>query len=143
MEDILIRHGNRSIRFDHMPVLAEHISIPPHEEVSDANHSYSFTENGGDLCFHSPEALPEGSLSLASFLAAVAAGFPNTDSKIRPERANEELRILTTADSGSDLLPGIPSLLSGDNPIVNWMSFGDVLSRTYGIEQFALINWSD
>jgi hypothetical protein len=143
LEDILLQHGGGMIKFDRIPVLAEHISIPPHQEVIDAKHSYSFTELGGDLCFHSPEALPEGASSLAAFLNSVANGFPNDDRKIRPERAAEELRLLIGSDSEQEFLPDAAALLRNDDPISSWMEFGYMLNRTYGIEQFALINWKD
>ena len=143
LEDILVQHGSGVTKFDRIPLLAEHISIPPHQEVGDAKHCYSFTELGGDLSFHSPEALPEGASSLAAFLNSVAYGFPNGDWKIRPDRAAEELQLLIGSDSERELFPGALPLLRNDDPISSWMAFGDVLSRTYGIEQFVLVNWKD
>jgi len=80
---------------------------------------------------------------LAAFLASIAAGFPNADSKILIERANEELRLLIAPEPEGELLPGALSLVQDDDAIASWMGLGDALSRTYGIEQFALINWSD
>jgi len=144
IEELLMQDGGNTIRFERIPVLAEHISIPPHQEVTDSKHSYSFSERGRDLCFHSPEALPEGGGTLATFLSSVAAGFPNADRKLRMDQAAEELRLLLTSVFGeAELFPAAMPGVDTDDPISSWMAFGDILSRTHGIEQYALINWRD
>ena len=68
LRDMLINGATGSVNFNAIPVLRAHISIPPHIRVVSAKHSYSFTESGTDLCFHSPTALPEGAVTFADFL---------------------------------------------------------------------------
>lgn len=63
LEDVLLDNGKGTIRFDRVPVLAEHVTIPPHDKVTSAKHNYSFTESGKDVCFHSPQSLPDGSVA--------------------------------------------------------------------------------
>lgn len=58
LEDILLNHSHGTAGFNRIPVIPQHITIPPHATVTSAKHSYSFSEQGRDLCFHSPEAFP-------------------------------------------------------------------------------------
>jgi len=141
LEDLLVHDGARSIAFDRIPVLAEHISIPPHDVVTSAKHYYSFDDRGADLCFHSPTRLPDGSSSLARFLADTVAAFFRDDGKIRRDGANEMLQLLIAAQDDEELLPDAQDLLRSDDPIANWQAFGARLRRDYEIEQFALVAW--
>jgi hypothetical protein len=142
MDELLLHTGPSgvSINFPAVPVLREHITIPPHASVADANHSYSFTEAGDQVCFHSPTSLPEGQESLTSFLSRVA-GDGREDG-------------LIYADSASDVLNSLLSFLREDGPqlsldsqdrdgdgISRWREFGWVLRTEFGIEQYALVNW--
>ena len=63
LEDILIHSSKGAVNFNAIPVMQEHVSIPPHAVVTNAKHSYSFTERHRP-CFHSPLSLP-GRKSLA------------------------------------------------------------------------------
>lgn len=142
LEDILLNNGGTTIRFDRVPVLAEHISVPPHDTVTSARHRYSFTESGTELCFHSPESLPEGAANFAKFLMAVSGGFLDGGEKIQPQKANEELRQMIDASEA-----GMPHDLNlesdDDDPIGNWFAWGDYLRLRYGIDQYALVRWGD
>ncbi|XDD41710.1 hypothetical protein AB3N58_10350 [Leptospira sp. WS60.C2] len=40
-----------------IPILRNHISIPPHERVKDDNHYYAYSENGDDISWHSEEII--------------------------------------------------------------------------------------
>ncbi len=144
LEEILLNNGGNTIHFDRIPVLAKHITVPPHDTVTSAKHRYSFTEAGTELCFHSPEAVPDGAANLAAFLTAVSEGFLDGGEKIQPQQANEELRQLidTTKADQSDGLPIIFETV-GDDPIGNWRVWGDYLRLQYGIDQYALVSWRD
>jgi hypothetical protein len=142
LEDLSIVSGSSGIRFDRVPLLAEHISIPAHEVVANAKHSYSFTESGTDLCFHSPVALPDGAASLGSFLTGVSTGIANGDSLITPERAARALEDLIAGGPNSEPVPEGRQYLKMDDPISGWLSWGDLLKRDYGIEQFAVMSWT-
>lgn len=144
LEEVLLNNGGNTIHFDRIPVLAEHITVPPHDKVISAKHRYSFTEAGRELCFHSPEALPDGAVNLTKFLIAVSEGFLGGAEKIQPQQANEELRqlIKATEVDQPDRLP--ISFGSGeDDPIGNWLAWGDYLRLRYGIDQYALVSWRD
>lgn len=131
------------INFERVPVLAEHISIPPHDVVKDAKHSYSFSERGTDLCFHSPTSLPEGAGTLATFLAAVASDFLRDEHNVRLDTANAELEELTGAgDSEGRILDEIPEFSPGD-PIGNWFVWGEALRAEHEIEQYAFVKWHE
>ena len=145
MEDILIHRPSGSLNFKAIPVIQEHISLPPHDKVTSAKHSYSFTEHGTDLCFHSPLSLPEEGRSLADFLTSII-GNPQSDGDfISPERAQSALRELFFDRDGEDrggLLPGdFPE--NSEDGIASWLHWGDFLKTEYQIEQFALVRWGD
>lgn len=142
-DEVLINKQNDKILFDNLPILAEHVTIPPHDRVSSASHSYSFTESGKDICFHSPLSLPEYSNSLAYFLDGVADGFLQREDKIRPEDANEMLRsmieYISAADDREFIFP-LDEIDAGD-PIGNWFAWGDYLRNEFEIDQYALVSW--
>lgn len=144
-EDIVLNDHGRRIRFDQIPVLAEHVTIPPHDKVSDAAHSYSFTELGTDLCFHSPLSLPEHASTLREFLERISDGFLERGEKFRPENALNELRQLVTFVTNADADASEPPIsfdaIYSDDPIGSWLAWGDYLRSEFGIDQFALVLW--
>lgn len=142
-EEILIHSANGQINFDAVPVLKEHVSIPPHASVTSAKHSYSFTEQGSDLCFHSPEALPEGATSLAKFLTRVVGRLDAEDGIIRPDNAGQELRNIFEQSEDADN-PLFPPILRGEGDgVESWLHWGAYLKAEHQIEQFALVRWAD
>lgn len=142
LEDIVVNDGSSNIHFNRIPVLAEHITVPPHVVVTSAKHRYSFTESGTDLCFHSPEALPEGAMNFTKFLSVVCEGFTEDGNKIQPNQANQELHELIQATETT-----VPDELNfedkGGDSIGNWFTWGDHLLQQYGIHQYALVSWED
>ena len=143
LEDVLIEDGGRGIRFDRLPVFAEHITVPPHVAVTTASHKYSFTESGTDLCFHSPEALPDGSTNLATFLGKISAGFLDGGEKLSPDRSDQMLSELIADVYGDQETVTATFRTEGEDPIGRWFSWGDHLRSEYEIEQFALVRWDD
>jgi hypothetical protein len=143
LEDILIESGGGGIRFERLPVLAEHISVPPHAKVTTASHKYSFTENGTDLCFHSPEALPDGSTNLTKFLKKISAEFLDGGEKLTPEGSGQLLGELIAEVFGDQEKEAATFSTEGEDPIGRWFSLGDHLRNEYEIEQFALVRWND
>lgn len=145
LEDILIHGTSGAVNFNAVPVMQEHVSIPPHDTVTSAKHSYSFTERGTDLCFHSPLSLPEGNRSLAYFLTGVVGNPRSDEGFISPERAQGMLRELFSGAAGedrSDLLPGdFPQ--DAEDGIASWLHWGGYLKTEHQIEQFALVRWAD
>jgi len=144
-EDILIRSSSGAVNYSAVPVLQEHVSIPPHDLVTSAKHSYSFTERGTDLCFHSPLSLPEGNRTLAYFLTGVVGNPQSDDGFIAPERAREILREIFSGaedEDRGDLLPDeLPN--EAEDGIAGWLHWGDYLKTEHQIEQFALVRWVD
>ncbi len=143
IEELLLTDGGRRIRFDRMPVFAEHISVPPHKAVTSASHRYSFTESGTDLCFHSPEALPGGSMDLATFLDKVSAGFLDGGEKLSPDGSDQLLNELIADVNGDQKEAAQAFRPEGEDPIGRWFDWGDHLRNEYEIEQFAVVRWED
>ncbi len=143
LEEVLVEDGGNRTRFDRIPVLAEHISVPPHIKVTSAAHRYSFSEKGTELCFHSPEVLPEGSMGLPSFLAKVSSGFLDGGEKLAPDGSHQVLDELITEVYGDREREAATLDIESDDPLGRWFAWGDHLRTEYSIEQFALVLWKD
>ena len=145
LESVLINHQTGKIQFSHVPTLVEHVSIPPHDRVDDANHRYSFYESGKNLCFHSPTVLPDGVQTLANFLESASEGFIEEQNIVTQENAYKELMELVEGSNFAKLL--MPNQLRFDydkeDPIGSWLVFGDSLRRNYDIHQYAFVKLSD
>jgi hypothetical protein len=144
-EDLLIHSSGGSLDFTAIPVLREHISVPPHDKVLSAKHSYSFTDRGTDLCFHSPVSLPEGNRTLAHFLSEIV-GNPQSDAGfISAREAQAMLREILYGTEGEDRGSLFPEDLpqNGEDGIGGWLHWGEYLKEAHGIEQFALVRWAD
>jgi hypothetical protein len=144
MEELLLHTGpdGVAINFSAVPVLREHITIPPHAQVTDTSHSYSFTESGDQVCFHSPLSLPESQTNLSDFLSRAIGNVGSQGRFINADAASEALIDLVSSRGdeqplGVDFQPG-----DGDG-ISRWQEFGRVLSADFGIEQYAFVNWND
>lgn len=138
LEDVLVHLESGSVAFDRVPVLLEHVSIPPHDLVIGSKHSYSFDERGADVCFHSPMSIPDGGGNLAKFLLRIQRDFQKDDGKITADRAIKVLKDLVESVGLADFEA---AELSDANPIGSWLIWGDFLQRNYGIEQYAFVRW--
>ena len=125
-----------------IPIFAEHIAIPPHATVSSAKHSYSFTESGSELCFHSPLNLPERSDTLVSFLKGVQRKFLEGEANVTMETANQVLNKII-GEGDDENLRDVGEFTGDGNPILNWLAWGDFLRRTYDIHQYAFVKWNE
>lgn len=118
-----------------VPVLSEHISIPPHELVTTAAHKYSFTESGDEVCFHSPKHLPEGSLLFHQWLGGLISSASSADGLMPLGDSRRYLEELVTAALGENQrefeLPKDPSHA--------WFTWGEHLNRYYAIEQYGVV----
>lgn len=140
-DDVRVDDGSMQIRFDRVPVFAEHVSIPPHAAVTHARHKYSFSEAGTELCFHSPEGVPDGARRLRDFFKEVSQGFLEEGPKLRPRESMQVLQDLIEATGERDAAGPISLDQPSDDPIGAWLSWGDHLKTTYDIDQYALIRW--
>lgn len=129
------------VDFSSVPVFSGHVSIPPHETVTNANHNYSFRPDGQQVCFHSPKEISDGSILLSSWLNSLYdqtydARWLNAD-----EAENILMRIIQALKLE---LPEI-SREPGREPnwIERWLRFGKMLANDYSIEQFAFIDWEE
>ena len=134
--------GGGAINFSAIPVLREHITIPPHAVVTDASHSYSFTELGEQVCFHSPLSLPESQSSLSAFLERVVGNIGPEGRSISADGASAALNALLSPQMDEQPL-GVSFQVGDGDGISRWREFGRVLRTDFGIEQYALVNWND
>jgi hypothetical protein len=145
MEELLLHTGPGAVavNFSAVPVLREHITIPPHAQVADASHSYSFTESGDQVCFHSPISLPDSQSSLADFLVRVSGAIGRQDGFIYADGASEMLSNLLYFSQEDEQPLGISFPVGDGDGVSRWQEFGRVLRTDFGIEQYAFVNWND
>jgi hypothetical protein len=137
----LINSSTGQIQMDRVPILNEHICIRPHCKVTSAKHAYSFSENGSEVCFHSPVSLPDAGKPLGRWLTGAFTAFRESDAQQR-----------FTVDNA---LNGLRSLLAGEDPfqipvhvfetndgIEAWHRFGAFLQEEHSIEQYAIVEWT-
>jgi hypothetical protein len=138
LEDLVIIHRRMRIEFGRLPFFAEHITIPPHDSVISAKHSYSFLEDGSEICFHSPVALRDTVVKLSAWLSELSSVFLRGETVVRSDNALEQLWLLTSQnneDAGFEFtdIAGTQAGFEG------WLVWGDFLWREYAIEQYAFV----
>jgi hypothetical protein len=127
-----------SIRFQNIPILREHIVIPPHERVTTHKHKYSYLENGNEICFHEPTKL-DGEQTLGQTIYEYLKfqdGQPTTQ--------------MTNLQESISLLNGLQNELFEENQfsqkeniLESWLDFGEKLRTEYEIFQFMLIKFKN
>lgn len=127
--------SGHSVHVPSIPILSEHVSIPPHDLVTTAAHKYSFTERGSDVCFHSPKYLPEGGLSFQDWLGSLISMASLEDGLTPFGDSRHYLEELVDAALGENRrefeIPKDPSLA--------WFAWGEHLRSNYAIEQYGVV----
>ena len=131
-QNILTSTG--SIRFQNIPILREHIVIPPHIKVNTHKHRYSYLESGKEICFHSPTKLDnEKNLGQTVYdFLRFRDGQPTTEMI----NLNESVSLLSNLSEGiiSEKVSN-----SSEQIIDRWLEFGKTLWNEYEIYQYMLI----
>ena len=139
---VVVHTVTSSTTLSNVPLLREHISLSPHAPVTSAKHSYSFTEDGDEVCFHSPLTLPEGGIRLGDWLAQITAD-TNRRHMIIGDEAREVLAYLIKGRSADEMLSHPRGVLDERNVMAAWMMWGEHLFREHSIQQYALLRWKD
>ncbi|MEM8325039.1 hypothetical protein Q4S25_17375, partial [Morganella morganii] len=107
------------------PFLKEHISIPPHERVSNDNHYYAYSESGVDISWHSPQVIKQEPSRLSDFYNNLFNTVINNEEAMLPQKELAERinRISTEFGYQPDK--------NDDSPISNLKKHGDWLRETY------------
>ena len=135
-------HGTQ-FRFEDVPFLADHVCIPPHILVTDAKHSYSFTEKGKELCFHSPTSLPEGVTQFGAWFDSLASDVDSDDYLFSPRQSKDRLKRLIVGDGKEDdVIPHPEGLFGIEDDMAVWSEWGKYLRETYSIHQYFFIVWN-
>ena len=132
------RHNSLAPLITRIPGLDEHIVIPPHTRVQDAKHAYSFTEDGTEICFHSPEALVEAGQRLSMWLAQLSTGIVDPSSEFGYISAESAGAVLREVVSG---LSGVEDFVVEEGNVSDWFTWGSILEEKYRILQFAFVIW--
>lgn len=131
-QNILTSTG--SVRFQNIPILREHIVIPPHVKVKTSKHKYSYLENGHEICFHDPTRL-ESAQTLGQTIYDILKfreGQPTTEMT----KLEESISLL---DSLQNELFEQKTKIDNQSVINMWVEFGERLRADYDIFQFMLI----
>lgn len=142
--DVVI-HGTTPPPFLDIPWLEGHVSIPPHDTVASASHSYSFDPSGGEVCFHSPLLLDGERRTLPAWIANLARSiqFDRAPAIGRSDELLAELRDivgLRAEPRGDRDREGLAEQPERNlDYMTEWMAFGDQLEEHFGISQFAFI----
>lgn len=131
-QNIITPTGN--IKFQNIPILKEHIVIPPHKKVTTHKHKYSFLENGKEVCFHEPTILND-----EQTLGQAIYNFLNFNDG-QPTTGMINLSVST--DLLNNLQNGIfkvPQANNNEEIIGRWTDFGEKLRAEFEIYQFMLI----
>ena len=125
-----------SIRFQDIPILKNHIVIPPHALVKTHKHRYSYLENGSNICFHEPTKLASNK-SLGQTL----------DEYLNLKDGHPTTKMMNFQDSLT-LLNKLQKQLFGEimldqesNMIERWLNFGEKLRTIYDIYQYTLLKF--
>lgn len=117
----------------HIPFLKNHVSIIPHEIVTNSNHYYAYSQTGTDISWHSPSILEYEPRRLSDFIY-----------KLFSDKQNEEMSsIANIAMNIIDMLEGAKSEFNfenyKENPILLIKKYGEWLKTNYSIKQFMII----
>lgn len=141
----VVIHGSAPATFPGIPWLEGHVSIPPHDTVASASHSYSFDPTGGEVCFHSPRLLDGQRRTLPGWIANLAEStqFDRAPAISRSDELLAELRdvvgLLVEPRGDRDPTDLIEAPRRERDHATEWMAFGDQLEEHFGISQFAFI----
>ena len=126
-------------RFGMVPFLREHVSIPPHEEVTDHNHYFAYSETGTDISWHSPSIVQREPSRLSDFLSKkIRSVFNDSDGMTSLEGLAAQVREISIHNG---FLEGNQN--NRESPIDYLRRHAKWLSQTYEIRQFLLMGNSD
>lgn len=115
-----------------VPFLRAHISIFPHEEIRHAEHYYSFSPNGTEIAWHSPQYLPDSVTRLSDTLSRIVALANNKERWF----SIKEYAELVSSFTSELRLPDMNN--NNDFPLTTIQDFGRSLYATYNIRQILL-----
>lgn len=138
--DFELRSDGNPASFHRIPMLAEHVTIPPHAPVTTSSHHYSFNEQGQNLCFHDPTILGEdASATLGMFMAREFERARSEAGKVSTDESEMLLKELIAEVYGERT--GLDEF--GDNTMGRWYEFGSRLRRDFNIVQYAFVKWDE
>lgn len=120
-----------------VPFLKEHISIPPHQKVTDHNHYYAYSETGTDISWHSPKVIKRGSMRLSEFVVKLLkTTIIDSESMTSLEHAAKN-----AVEIGREF--GFPDELKNTDALQALISHGRWLLENYDIRQFIVLAKSE
>ena len=130
-------HERQGFRyFSAIPFLREHVSIAPHERVTDHRHHYGYSEVGTDISWHSPEIVERNPSRLSDFMYRLYSRTLTAENAQAPFESLFYFLKERLLASGED-----PSrILIGEDLLERIQSHGRWLLETYAIRQFVLLS---
>lgn len=118
--------------FGNIPFLKEHVSIIPHERVTTHKHYYSYSINGCDIAWHSPDLLSKGPSRLSDVLGNSITEIIDSNHFLHLEEL--AMQIVEKSD--------IP-FRRDIEPLVRIQHFGRYIHYIYGIRLILLLGNKD
>jgi hypothetical protein len=129
-------HANRWVQhLGAVPFLREHVSIPPHESVTDHNHYFAYSTTGTDISWHSPAVVEGGPARLSDFLVTTFRRAINDSESLTTveQLLNQTMRTSTQLGYTAQARAGNESPLSLLGNHAKW------LKAVHNIRQFVLL----
>jgi len=118
-----------------VPFLREHVSIPPHESVTDHNHYFAYSTTGTDISWHSPALVEGGPIRLSDFMVTTfRRAIDDRESMSTLEQLSiQTLQVATKLGFSTRDIAGNESPLSLLGSHARW------LKEVHNIRQFVLL----
>lgn len=122
-------------RFDLQPFLRNHISISPHQKVSDHKHHYAYSNAGCSVTWHSGEVVERGTSRLSEFLSQ------RTRQILLPyyELPTPEQGLSVAQELVSSLEISSDQIFVGDETLEKLSGFGRWLWKEHNIRQTLIL----
>lgn len=129
-------HTNRWIQqLGAVPFLREHVSIPPHESVTDHNHYFAYSTTGTDISWHSPSLVEGGPIRLSDFMVATFRRAINDSESMSTLEQLASQTIQVASQLGYSSQEGA----SNDSPLSLLGRHAKWLKAVHNIRQFVLL----
>lgn len=122
--------------FGAVPFLREHVSIPPHERVTDHHHYYAYSSTGVDVSWHSPQVVQREPCRLSDFMVSILSGIFDHEESMT-SISDLAARI---AEAARGVEYSGTSLNQSEDTMAFLGEHGAWLRESHGIRQFILLS---
>lgn len=118
-----------------IPFLKNHVSIVPHEFITNSNHYYAYSQTAADISWHSPSILEYGPTRLSDFIFNIFRDKLSEEFYSMESIAQYIININSSRDIISDFL--FEEYI--EEPIMLVKKYGEWLKINFNIRQFLIV----